>query len=320
MEKRWLFVGPIPLSGIGQVVKKYADLMNGTYITYEDILPNKSSFDITFCFLVPSPNMVNFVKEKFNPDIVMTVCETWPVNENYRQIFDMFDNVVTPSQFCSDIFRRQFSIDVPVIPHHPGSFSHSTVIPHPDPYVFYTIGNIADPRKNIKMLIEAFIRCNFGNDAKLVLKATCLKDVHLNIPNIHVINGLVDDESMNRIHNACHCYVSCSHSEGVGMGAVEAAVRDKPVIIADYGGLKEYVKTPFVIRTTPSKVGIHDFLFTPDMEWGQPSLEDLVKHMKECFEKKITHWNHEHTREFTSASVLRAKLSNLGATLARSSV
>ena len=32
------------------------------------------------------------------------------------------------------------------------------------------------------------------------------------------------------------CYVSFSSSEGVGMGAVEAAIRNKPVIITDYGG------------------------------------------------------------------------------------
>jgi len=50
------------------------------------------------------------------------------------------------------------------------------------------------------------------------------------------------------------------------MGAVEAAMRDKPVIISDYGGLKEYVRTPYVIRTGRRKVGMVDFLYTPDME------------------------------------------------------
>jgi glycosyltransferase involved in cell wall biosynthesis len=110
----------------------------------------------------------------------------------------------------------------------------------PPPYTFYTIGNIADPRKNIQGLINAFLECNFGTEARLVLKATCFHPITLKIPGVVVINGLLSDEALERVHASCHCYVNCSHSEGVGMGAVEAALRSKPVIITDYGGLKEY--------------------------------------------------------------------------------
>ena len=31
------------------------------------------------------------------------------------------------------------------------------------------------------------------------------------------------------------------------MGAIEAAMNNKPVIMARYGGCKEYVSTPFII-------------------------------------------------------------------------
>jgi hypothetical protein len=43
--------------------------------------------------------------------------------------------------------------------------------------------------------------------------------------------GLLSDEEMENIHALGDCYVSFSSSEGVGMGAVEAALRNKPVII-----------------------------------------------------------------------------------------
>ena len=93
---------------------------------------------------------------------------------------------------------------------------------------------------------------------------------------------------MESVHEAGDCYVNCSHSEGVGMGAVEAALRDKPVIITDYGGLKEYVKTPYVVKCSLCPVGADDFLFTKDMLWGKPDMKELVTHMKHAFENRNT--------------------------------
>jgi glycosyltransferase involved in cell wall biosynthesis len=311
----WLFVGPIPLSGIGQVLSKYAKLMKGDYITFED-LPVKK-YDYTFAFIIPQPETFRHIIKKFNPDFIMTVCETEPVHENYRLIFEAGKNVLVPSQFCKDVFERQFPdlVKPEVFPHWPGEVKDTTLVHSPPvsrPYTFYTIGNAADPRKNVKMIIEAFLQCDFGNKARLVIKATCRDPIELKIPNVLFINGLLSDEHIEKIHKSCDCYINCSSSEGVGMGAVEAAVRNKPVIITDYGGLKEYVKTPFVVSTTEDTVGVYDFLYEPHMKWGKPSFEDLVKHMKHCFEQNIREWDHAHTKEFTSGSMLSAKLSKLG--------
>lgn len=322
-QQQWLFVGPILLSGIGQVLKKYADLFSAEYISFNQT-PTKP-YDRVFAFIIPQKETFELIIKKFKPDMVMTVCETEPVHENYKLIFDTFPMVLTPSEFCKDIFMKQFpNSNIHVFPHWPGESkddgSLSKVEPlsrEEDTYTFYTIGNIMDPRKNIRMLIEAFIRCGF-EDARLVIKATCVSDVHLNIKNVKVINGLLD--SLDEIHNSCDCYVNCSHSEGVGMGAVEAAIRNKPVIITNFGGLKEYVKTPFIVECDEGRVGVYDFLFEPHMKWGNPSLEQLIIHMKYCYDNNIRIWDHQHTRDFTSESVLRAKFSNLCSALAGSSV
>jgi glycosyltransferase involved in cell wall biosynthesis len=168
------------------------------------------------------------------------------------------------------------------------------------PYVFYTIGNIADPRKNITALLNAFQECQFPN-ARLLLKATCTQDVKVEIPGVTVINGLLSMEQMENIHAQGHCYINCSHSEGVGMGAVEAALRAKPVIITDYGGLKEYVKTPWVIGCTKGPIGFDDFLFKAEHEWGHPNYQDLVTHMKDCYTKQVKTWDHAHTQKLMDA-------------------
>lgn len=270
-------------------------------------------------FVLPIKDQIDFIKREYNPDIVMTVCETDPVHEDYKLIFDTFKCVVTPSKFCKKIFKKQFAVDLPVFHHWPGEVVPQAPAPV-TPYTFYTIGNVLDQRKNIPMLIDAFVKCKFGDNARLVIKATCVRDVHWKIPNVFILNGLISDEDIEQIHNMCHCYVNCSKSEGVGMGAVEAAIRDKPVIITDYGGLKEYVKTPFIVHCTETTVGVNDFLFQPHMKWGEPSLQELIVHMKKCYEDKIIYWNHEHTRKLTSRSVLCAKLAELCSTFTGSSI
>lgn len=284
-------------------------MLNCEYVTFRET-PTKP-FDKVFAFIIPQVETFDHIINKFKPDVIMTVCETEPAHENYRILFESGRKVVVPSEFCRAIFEKQFGYTADVLPHWPGGEGQLEKVGQ-RPYTFYTIGNVLDPRKNIDMLINAFLHCKFGDNARLVIKATCLKDVELKLPNVLIINGLVSDEHMEKIHNACDCYVNCSKSEGVGMGAVEAAARNKPVIITDYGGLKEYVKTPFVMNTTKENVGFYEFLYEPTMTWGNPSFEQLIKYMKHCFENDIRTWDHTHTREFTSRSVLSAKFSELG--------
>lgn len=303
---------------------KYAQLLGTEYRTFYDSEVDPSDPRRVFAFIIPQADTFETVIKKIRPDIVMTVCETEPVHENYRLILDRFPLVLVPSEFCKRVLSKQFPENahkIHVFHHWPGQASIQT-FPSRDKYTFYTIGNIIDPRKNIRTLIDAFQKCEFGDDVRLVLKATCRKKVVLedSSPNVVIINGLLSDEQMESVHSSCDCYINCSYSEGVGMGAVEAAVRDKPVIITDFGGLQEYVKTPFVIKTTPKQIGFEDFLYEPHMEWGEPSVDDLMRHMKYCFENRIRTWNHEHTRQLTSPGVLRAKFAEFSLALTGGSV
>ena len=94
------------------------------------------------------------------------------------------------------------------------------------------------------------------------------------------------------------CYVSFSSSEGVGMGAVEAAIRDKPVIITNYGGAPEYVKTPYTIDCELQELQNDDFLFKKGMQWGKPNKEQLLEFMNDAYEKRLRYMDHSHTKRF----------------------
>jgi len=294
----FLFIGPTLLAGIGQVTKQYAGLIQDSEYVEIGQRPKKAKYSHGFAFVLPIEQQLAIVDQYASlcdSMMYMTVCETEPVNPAYG-LLARYKTVWCPSEFARSTLERQFPhVEWKLLRHYASEKPHKCPA-STTPYTFYTIGNIADPRKNIQGLINAFLSCEFGSDARLVLKATCNQPVELKIPGVVIINGLLSDEALEKIHGSCHCYVNCSHSEGVGMGAVEAALRSKPVVITDYGGLKEYVQTPWVVPCTKGPIGFDDFLFTKDLEWGHPSQDHLVAALKDCFQKRVSFWDHAHTR------------------------
>jgi len=302
-----LFIGPTLLAGIGQMLIKYKDIFpNSEYYTIDSSIPGD---DQAIVFALPIPiylQRIPELKKSIKKLYCMTICETETVHESYGDLFAMFDTILVSSVFCRDVFSRQFpdktfKILRAYVP-PPKSIRVKTTFGIPtEKYIFYHIGNVLDQRKNTNKIIEAFIRLELPNSF-LVLKATCLQDVKMNIPNVLVINGLIDQSKLDGLHALCDCYVSFSSSEGIGMGAVEAALHNKPVIITDYGGAVEYIKTPYTIYCGLQEIPCDDFLFKKGMLWGSPNFQELMIFMKDAYDKKLTYMDHEHTRKITSKS------------------
>lgn len=285
-----IFIGPTPLSGIGQHTKKYLDLFPGSkYYMYNETIPGS---DNAFLFALPIKNVLHFIpsiKAKCKNIICMTVCETETVHEDYGILFDMFDRIAVPSEFCKRVFSRQF-------PNKEFYIIHAHI--PSEPYVFYHIGNIIDPRKNFNAILRAFIQINIKYpDTRLLVKATCNQTAEIKHKNVEVINGLVSDKEINIIHSRGHCYVNASNSEGVGMGAIEAAIRDKPVIASSYGGPSEYLKTPYMIDCELQELERDDFLFKKGMTWGKPNFDQLLEFMKHAFDNRVREMDHTHTKQ-----------------------
>ena len=299
-----LFIGPTLLSGIGQHCKKYMDLFpRSKYIQIQEEIPESEK---AFIFALPIPywlDKIPEIKRKIKDVICMTVCETETVHEDYGKLFALFDKIAVPSEFCRRVFSSQFpDIKFYIIHVH---------IPDKRPYTFYHIGNVYDPRKNFNKILETFVRMN-KYDARLVIKATCKEPVLARIPNVEIINGLLSDEEMENIHARCDCYVSFSSSEGVGMGAVEAALRNKPVIITEYGGAPEYIETPYMIKCGLQYLVKDDFLFKAGMQWGKPDEDQLREFMEDAYTKKLRYMDHPRTRVLTSReSVLHEFIGNV---------
>ncbi|MAG10219.1 MAG: hypothetical protein CL494_07415 [Actinobacteria bacterium] len=292
-----IFVGPTLASGIGQHCHKYLPLFpDATYYQFGQEIPET---DHAFIFVIPvQSTLVHIpgIKAKAKKVTCMTVCETDPVHADYGLICEHFDRIAVPSEFCRDVLSRQFpQTEFYVIHAH---------IPQ-RPYTFYHIGNVADDRKQFNSILEAFVRLN-KPDARLLVKATCNRPVEIKLPNVEVINGLVSDRDMDIIHGLGDCYVAFSKSEGVGMGAVEAAVRDKPVITTAFGGSSEYIHTPYMIECERQELVKDDFLFKAGTTWGKPNFDQLLAFMADAYEKRLQYMDHAHTKRLVGRpNVLR---------------
>ena len=297
-----------PLSGIGQQSMKYAELFGDRCKFVElhnwETVPSGSTVMI---YALPVPmwlDVMDRMKNHFLKVILMTICETETVHEDYGKMFDKFPIVATPSKFCQRVFQRQFpqSIfhvvnafvrdpEVSVLSYRPKEWSNTK-------YTFYHIGNVADPRKNISSILKVFTELFHDklDEVRLILKATCISEVSCNTPGVEVINGLLSLDELEKIHEQGDCYVSCSFSEGIGLGAVEAALRAKPVIFAEYGGAPEYISSPYKIPCGRTKLAADDFLFKTGMEWGNPDLNKLKEFMWKAFHTRDTRAGHPLTQ------------------------
>jgi len=286
-----IIIGPKLNTGIGNQAIKYTQLFqpDSTYHVFGSKIPEHEHGLI---FMLPISDHLEYLKyarTRIKNLVCMTVCETETVHEDYGFIMKEFKRVAVPSEFCKRVFSRQFPDNEFYIIH-----AH---IPKPKekPYTFYHIGNIMDPRKKFRDILSAFARLNEPN-TRLIVKATSNQDIQIKFPNVEIINGLVSEEEMDTIHNRSDCYVSFSHSEGVGMGAVEAAMRDKAVIITNYGGAPEYIKTPYTIDCGLQELEMDDFLFKKGMVWGKPNFDQLLEFMRHAYDNRVRYMNHEHTK------------------------
>ena len=287
-----IVIGTALNTGIGQHAKKYTKLF-GIESAYYVIGKELPQCDNGLIFMLPIHEHIEYLKHakrRIKNLACMTVCETETVHEDYGLIMKEFKRVAVPSEFCKKVLSRQF-------PDNEFYIIHAHIPQPPEkPYTFYHIGNIMDPRKKFREVLQAFVRLNEPN-TRLVIKATAKTDVHIQLPRVEVVNGLLDDEQMDRLHERCDCYVNFSHSEGVGMGAVEAALRDKPVIITEYGGASEYIKTPYTIECGLQELEKDDFLFKKGMVWGDPNFDQLLEYMRHAYDNRVRVMNHEHTKK-----------------------
>ena len=183
----------------------------------------------------------------------------------------LFDEIWTPSAFCTAAFRAVTDRPVLTVPH--------ALLPRPLPdraaarawlqaacgvppgafvALYMLDAHSVVARKNPAALLDAF-GAEFGDDpgTVLVLKVSNLGHLarsawpedrallarlrHLP-PNVRLVSTVLADEALQRLLGAADCYVSPHRSEGFGLTVAEAMQLGLPVIATDFGATTEFVR------------------------------------------------------------------------------
>ena len=254
--------------------------------------------------------------ERGKRNIGCTVWETDALPSHWRPLLDRVDGIFVPSAANKTLFEASgVACPVVAIPHvrrhawgggsGDGAALRRVLGVADDHFVFYSI-NVWDPRKAIADLVAVFARTFCGDDkVSLVVKTSSYPHEHARdreapgtIPErvralneaiareakrspAHVAVIAVDGVSgrlIDALHATGDCFVSLTHGEGWGMGAFDAATLGKPVLIAPYGGPREYLPADYPgfidYAMAPVAGWTEEASFAAPQRWAQPDAGD----------------------------------------------
>ena len=315
-----------PTMGMGRAAMEYKEIFesigyNVTCMNWFEVLNGSINLhyaDILVAYVVPQPHLMMALKhivKNYTRTYGMTLWETDQPPDCFIEYTKLFDCMFAGSMYTAKMFDPPLNF----LPHHVKKSAYriqsvtegiKRVLTTPG-YKFYSISDFCDSRKNYKQLVQGFLDCGVPG-AKLVLKHNRQHPELIEHPKIINIIGELTRNDMEFIHDICNCYVSLSFSEGIGLGIVEAAIRNKPIIMTDYGGQNDYVKTQWMVKTTKGKVGFDEFLFTKDMTWGIPDHDHYKELLKEVYLTSPKTIDHAHTTKLVSTKFIKNVLKNHG--------
>lgn len=211
---------------------------------------------------------------------------------------------ILPSQFNYDVFLKYFLKDNLKLIHHPINYNLFKMSNRRkninNPYIFYAINNYDAIRKNIKNILITFGKTFTSYDncifyLKTNKKLKKKKELNniikwikslKNAPKIIIDTNFYSNYDIGKLHIMGDCFVSMSHGEGVGLGAVEASMFGNIVMTPKWGGAAEYIKYGYFIDYTVGNIHEESYYYKKDHQWCFPSNKSLAKGMRDILKNR----------------------------------
>jgi hypothetical protein len=217
-----------------------------------------------------------------------TMYESTQVPEDWVKNINRFcERLLVPSAFCAEVFETcGVVVPIHVIPGGVDSHEFAPIKDIPDrPYTFMVLGDRGS-RKGSDIVYKA-LWDEFGdsNAVRLVVK---VRDAEANmemfdVQKEHRIDPRIsfwkkEVGSLAEVMQVADCFVFPSRGEGYGLPPREAASCGLPVIATNWSGLSDNIeKWALPVGYKPHKSVLGG-------SWAEPSLADVRKHMRWCFE------------------------------------
>ncbi|MDO4310336.1 MAG: glycosyltransferase [Prevotella sp.] len=171
------------------------------------------------------------------------------LSSNYSSLYEVRNLVkgfLVRSHFEKEYISNGLRVDESKIKLIPLSYGKEPVLSEKRRENFCLhVSLLADSRKNVKRLVDASIKYGFNLKLGGKLRDTSEEnllhswiDGHSNIEYL----GYLSDEQLEDLYCSARVFALPSVFEGVGLVALEAAVRGCDIVITNQGGPKEYYK------------------------------------------------------------------------------
>jgi hypothetical protein len=172
-------------------------------------------------------------------------------------------------------------------------------------------GNISEDRKNVGLLIKAFLEVfkNKKDRPALILKTSIVGPSYMDrdeilkrinsirnsinskdLPNIYLLHGEFTDEEMNEIYNhpKVKTMVSLTKGEGFGRPLLEFTQSKKPLITTNWSGHLDFLNPEFTTLINGTLTNVHpsaaNNMLLKEARWFSPDPGQVGFYLKDVFE------------------------------------
>jgi glycosyltransferase involved in cell wall biosynthesis len=283
------------------------------------LLDRPLDYDIVVIEAVPNTWEPIIDSERLkNPRVKVVGLALWEadlIHPHWVGPMNKCDSIIACSEWNKQVFMKSLKIPVYTL-HNPIEQMTAPDIDFKLPeindneFVFYTI-NEWTARKGIEDLIHCFLETFTSQDnVVLFIKSSTIRQFmgegyisnqsmkYPNPPKIILNTEDWSDDKIVSLHKRGNCYISLCKSEGIGLGACEAAQVGNPVIMSSYGGQQDYLKGVFFVscseeapnmcltphvshdKCSPEGCIYYPWFLPKTQRWGKPSLDDAQGLMK----------------------------------------
>ena len=278
------------------------------------------AYDVVLLHVIPEYYERCLARETGKFIVAYSTWETDTQPASWLPLLALAHLILVPCQWNRDVYEKAgCTVPIRVVPHGfnpPRPTTAPLNLPgvRPSDFVFYSIA-VWTSRKNNELLVEAFLRAFTADDPViLVLKTTrhnerlrrrgklqsrlsrwfrtsrqavrLLRRQHASPARVTLLDKPVSAAHIEALHQRGDAYVSLAHAEGWGLGAFDAAGRDKPVMMTGYGGPRDFLPADLAhlvdYDLVPVSVGPteNSCTYRHDHLWAQPDLEHAVRTFK----------------------------------------
>ncbi|WP_459938209.1 glycosyltransferase [Desulfonatronum parangueonense] len=162
-----------------------------------------------------------------------------------------------------------------------------------DQFYFYSIVDSVNPRKNLRSLLDIFVKNFHSNkNVHLVIKQYRHAVDLGSLPQVISIDKDLSPGELSALHKSCDCYVSLHHAEAWGLTISDAMFFGNPVIGTGFSGNMHYMNEANSYPVNHSLDHVHEEmcrripLYRPEMTWAYPDLRHAGYLMKKLSRHK----------------------------------